>query len=164
MKAAKDAGIDAFALNIGNEDWVRMQLGYAYASADKIGINVFISFDFNRFDTSQASDVADILGDFITLPAQLKIDGKPFVSTFTGDGLDLKAVRDFVKGNKGVDLFIVPNFKADNPGGADGLFNWIAWPSNGDNKAPNSTANVPVKAGDEEYQKTLGNNPYMARK
>lgn len=121
MVAAKNAGIDAFALNIGTEDWAKMQLGYAYASAAANGMSVFISFDFNRFDTSAALDVANILDEFIGLPAQLKIDGKPFVSTFNGDGLDLQAVRDFVRGNKGLELFLVPNFKANNPGGGDGL-------------------------------------------
>ena len=164
MVVAKKAGIDAFALNIGTDGWAQTQLVYAYASAAKNGMSVFISFDFNRFDPSQALDMANVLGTFITLPAQLKVDGKPFVSTFSGDGLDLQAVRNFVKENKGLDLFIVPNFKADNPGGADGLFNWMAWPSNGDNKAPNATVQVPVKAGDDAYQKALGTNPYMARK
>lgn len=127
-------------------------------------MKVFISFDFNRYATSQASDVAAVLQDFITLPAQLKVDGKPFVSTFTGDGLDLQAVRTFVKGNTGLDIFIVPNFKANNPGQGDGLFNWLAWPSNGDNKAPNSTHDIPVSKGDFDYQQALGSYPYMARK
>ena len=163
MKSAKKAGIDAFALNIGKDGWAETQLGYAYESAANNGMSVFISFDFNRFDTSQALDVANILGNFISLPAQLKVDGKPFVSTFSGTGLDLPAVRSFVKQNKGADLFVVPNFKASNLAGADGLFNWIAWPSDGNNKAPNSTSNYPVKAGDEEYQNALGSLPYMAR-
>lgn len=164
MRAAANAGIDALALNIGPDGWAETQLGYAYDSAAENGMKVFISFDFNRFKTTQALDVANILKSFINHPAQLRIGGKPFVSTFSGDGLDLPAVRNFVRENTGSELFFVPNFKASNIAGADGLFNWMAWPSNGKNKAPDGTANVPVKAGDEQYQAALGSFPYMARK
>ena len=164
MIAAKKAGIDAFALNIGIDVFTKDVLGYAYASAAKNGMSVFISFDFNWYHADQASDVADMLGNFVSEQAQLKVGGKAFVSTFQGDGLDIDTVRNTLKNSKGIDLFMVPNFKAGDLGGADGLFNWMAWPNDGNNKAPENGNNVTVRQGDDSYRSTLGTNPYMARK
>ena len=164
MITAKKAGIDAFALNIGVDDFTKDVLGYAYASAAKNGMSVFISFDFNWYRPEQASNVASMLANFVSEQAQLKVGGKAFVSTFQGDGLDINMVRNTVKSLKGIDLFVVPNFKAGNLGGADGLFNWMAWPNDGDNKAPKGGNNVTVRQGDEVYKSTLDSKPYMARK
>ena len=166
MIAAKNAGIDAFALNIGVDQQTSSQLDYAYASAAKNGMSVFISFDFNWFKPTQVADVAALLGNYVGQPAQLKIGGKAFVSSFQGDGLDLATLRSSVQSKSSMDLFIVPNFKSDNLGGADGLFNWMAWPNNGNNKAPDGNS-VSVSQGDGIYQKTLGEasgKPYIARK
>ena len=57
MKRAKDAGIDAFALNIGTDSYGDTQLYYAYESAANNDMKVFISFDFNWWQASQASEV-----------------------------------------------------------------------------------------------------------
>ncbi|KAL8991967.1 MAG: hypothetical protein Q9169_007487 [Polycauliona sp. 2 TL-2023] len=158
MTRAKAYGIDAFALNIGTDDFTDKQLGYAYQSAAKNGMKVFISFDFNWFKTSQTADVGAKIKQFGGQPAQLKVGGKVFVSSFAGDGLDLAAVRAAA----GMPLFIAPNFKAVNAANADAAFNWIAWPSNGANKAPTAATNVTVADGDQAYVKALGGKPYMA--
>ncbi|KAL8948046.1 MAG: hypothetical protein Q9183_007726 [Haloplaca sp. 2 TL-2023] len=158
MSRAKSYGIDAFALNIGTDDFADKQLGYAYQSAAKNGMKVFISFDFNWFKTSQAADVGAKIKQFGSQPAQLKVGDKVFVSSFAGDGLDLAAVRSAA----GMPLFIAPNFKAANAANADAAFNWAAWPSNGANKAPTDAANVTVADGDQAYMKALGGKPYMA--
>jgi len=55
MKLAKAAGIDAFALNIGTDDYAEEQLNYAYESASNNDMKVFISFDFNWFSTGDAA-------------------------------------------------------------------------------------------------------------
>jgi hypothetical protein len=39
----------------------------------------------------------------------------------------------------------------------------MAWPSNGNNKAPTPGHNVTVAAGDEAYINALGGKPYIAR-
>ncbi|KAL8670210.1 MAG: hypothetical protein Q9168_005243 [Polycauliona sp. 1 TL-2023] len=161
MTRAKSYGIDAFALNIGTDDFTDKQLGYAYQSAAKNGMKVFISFDFNWFTTSQTADVGAKIKQFGGQPAQLKVGpngDQVFVSSFAGDGLDLAAVRSAA----GMPLFISPNFEAANAAGADAAFNWIAWPSNGANKAPTASANVTVGDGDQAYVKALGGKPYMA--
>jgi len=119
---AKAASIDAFALNIG-PDVSNTQLEYAYDSAARIGMKVFISFDFNDglFSTGDAKAVGDRIKAFKDKPAQLIVDGKPFVSTFVGQGLNVAAV----KAAAGSDLFFVPNWPANSDQtGTDGLFNW----------------------------------------
>ena len=94
FKTAKAAGIDAFALNMG-PDVTNEQLGYAYDSAESVGLKVFISFDFNSglFSTGDAAAVGDRIKAFKDKPAQLIVDNKIFVSTFTGAGLDVAAVE-----------------------------------------------------------------------
>ena len=121
MQQAKSAGIDAFALNIGIDSFTNDQLGYAYDSAAKNNMSVFLSFDFNWYKTSQASDVGSMIKTYGSKPAQLKVGGKVFVSSFQGDGLDLNAVRSA----SGMELFIAPNFQPKNLASADGLFNWM---------------------------------------
>ncbi|KAL9125863.1 MAG: hypothetical protein Q9217_004995 [Psora testacea] len=161
MIEAKKAGIDAFALNIGIDDFTTTQLDHAYASAAKNGMSVFISFDFNWYQITQAAEVASMLSNYVNESGQLKVGGKAFVSSFQGDGLDLDTVREKVQSDTGIDLFIVPNFRPGSLGSADGLFNWMAWPNDGNNKAPDGT-NMSVAQGDDTYQQSLGKKPYMA--
>ena len=96
MSRAKSLGIDAFALNIGIDDYTDEQLGYAYDSAANNGMKVFISFDFNWFSTSQASEIGAMIAQYGSKDAQLKVGDngdQVFVSSFSGDGLDIDAVR-----------------------------------------------------------------------
>jgi len=164
MIAAKKAGIKAFALNIGTDSYTDTQLGFAYDSAAANGMNVFLSFDFHRYSATDATQwplIGSKIGTFASKPAQLKIGDAAFVSTFAGDGLNLDAVKAAAGGK----IFFVPNFKPENLGSADGLLNWVAWPSNGQNQAPDATGNVAVKHGDTTYQGALGQTkPYIARK
>ena len=158
MKMAKQAGIDAFALNIGTDDFTDEQLGYAYQSAASNGMNVFISFDFNWWTLGQTSEVGSKTAQYASNEAQLKVDGKVFVSTFIGDGLDLGAVEAAA----GTGLYWAPNFQPGNIGSADALFNWMAWPNNGNNKAPDASNNLTVVQGDTTYTSALGGKPYLA--
>ena len=161
MQRAKSLGIDAFALNIGVDPYTDTQLGLAYESAANNGMKVFISFDFNWYHTSQASDVGAMIAKYATKPAQLVVDGKVFASSFAGDGLDVVAM----KAAAGVDVFWAPNFHPEqtaDPSAIDGALNWMAWPNNGNNKAPSAGSNVTVGDGDEAYLKWLGSKPYIA--
>ncbi len=163
MTRARSLGIDAFALNIGIDEFTDEQLGYAYQSAADNGMKVFISFDFNWWKTSQAADVGAKIKQYGGQSAQLKVGSngdQVFVSSFAGDGLNLDAVRSAA----GMPLFIAPNFQASNAGSADGGFNWMAWPNNGHNKAPTAGGNVTVEAGDQAYISALAGKPYVARK
>lgn len=163
MTQAKDLGIDAFALNIGTDEFTGKQLDYAYESAAKNDMKLFISFDFNWFSaTKDATKVGQMIATYSKKPAQLKVDGKVFASSFSGDGLDVSAVKSAA----GMDVYFAPNF---TPGGTpdaakiEGALNWIAWPNNGANKAPTAGVRVSVAEGDTKYDNWLaGPKSYIA--
>lgn len=162
MRRAKSLGIDAFALNIGVDKDTTQQLELAYASAEKHSMKVFISFDFNWWQTDQAVEIGEMIARFAPRPAQLIVDNKVFASTFAGDGLDVSALRAAV----GTTLFFAPNFDPGldlNVSSVEGLFNWQAWPHNGRNKAPTAHSNISVGEGDQLYINTLAGRAYIAR-
>ena len=161
MQQAKAAGIDAFALNIGTDTWTEQQLNFAYQSAANNDMSVFISFDFNWYSTSMTSQIGQIIQTYGSQPGQLKVDGKVFVSSFLGDGLDLDAVAS-ASGFARTDLFFALNFEPTNVGSVDSLFNWMAWPNNGNNKAPDASNKLTVSDGDQSYVGALGSKPYIA--
>ncbi|KAJ5873669.1 uncharacterized protein N7473_013228 [Penicillium subrubescens] len=161
MKRAKSLGIDAFALNIGVDPDTDRQLDLAYQSAANNGMKVFISFDFNWYNTEQGYQLGQKIAQYASLPAQLKVDGKVFVSSFAGDGLDINVMRSAA----GQPVFFAPNFHPEmgtNMDGVDGLLNWMAWPNDGNNKAPKPGRNVSVEQGDEAYIKALDGKAYIA--
>ncbi|KAH8427539.1 glycoside hydrolase family 71 protein [Aspergillus melleus] len=159
MKRAKALGIDAFALNAGNDDYTNDQLNYAYESAANNDMKVFISFDFNSWGTDQASAIGQKVADYAGKPGQLIVDNKPFVSTFVGDGLDVAALRSAA----GQEIYFAPNFQSSTDvSNVDALFNWMAWPSNGNNKAPTDGNTVTVPDGDNAYTSALGGKDYVA--
>ncbi|KAF2473010.1 uncharacterized protein BDR25DRAFT_283669 [Lindgomyces ingoldianus] len=162
MQRAKAAGIDAFALNIGKDAYAEQQLAYAYESAEKNDMKVFISFDFNWFSpSSDASTVGGMIKNFGGKKSQLIVDGKVFVSSFAGDGLNVEQLRQAA----GVDIYFAPNFHPEqtaDPSAIDGALNWIAWDSDGNNRAPKPGANVTVSQGDATYTKWLGQKGYIA--
>ncbi|KAL2216631.1 putative alpha-1,3-glucanase/mutanase [Thermoascus aurantiacus ATCC 26904] len=160
MQRAKSLGIDAFALNIGVDSYTDRQLDLAYESAANNDMKVFISFDFNWYNTGQGSQIGAKVQQYASRPAQLKVDNKVVVSSFAGDGVDVNQIRAAA----GVDLFFAPNF---HPGSGDfnvidGALNWMAWDNNGNNKAPTPGHNVTVAQGDQAYIAALAGKPYIA--
>lgn len=157
MQLAKATGIDAFALNIGTDEFTDDQLAYAYESAANNDMKVFISFDFNWFDPSTDADiVGQTIAKYSTQSSQLSIDGAIFASSFAGDGLDVSAVRSAA----GIDIFFAPNFhpiETDDPTTKiDAALNWMGWSNNGNNKAPTeASSNVTVLQGDHTYREWL---------
>lgn len=162
MKRAKSLGIDAFALNIGVDPYTDQQLQLAYESAANNDMKVFLSFDFNWWHIEQATEIGQKIAQYGTKPAQLVVDDKVFVSSFAGDGLDVAALRAAV----GRSIFFAPNFHPSTGtdiSPVDGLLNWMAWPNNGNNKAPTPGHNISVADGDDEYVNALGGKAYIAR-
>lgn len=137
------------------------QLEFAYESAYSNGMSVFLSFDFNWYSTSNTSGIAGTIGTYAGHPAQLRVGSKVFVSSFAGDGLNLAAVQSDLANHT---IFWAPNFQPPNVASADALFNWMAWPNNGDNKAPDASSNLTVADGDMSYIEALAGKPYVARK
>ncbi|OQD78843.1 hypothetical protein PENANT_c076G08792 [Penicillium antarcticum] len=161
MRIAKSLGIDAFALNIGTDPYTKQQLELAYESAAQNLMKVFISFDFNWWQTDRTTEIGHTIARFAARPAQLMVDNKVFVSTFAGDGLDVAALRIAA----GVPIFFAPNFHpafGTDTTSVDGLFNWMAWPHNGGNKAPTRHSNISVADGDQVYINVLAGRAYVA--
>lgn len=161
MTRAKAAGIDAFALNIGVDPYTEQQLNYAYESAAKNDMKVFISFDFNWYGTGEAARVGAMIAQFGEKPAQLMYNNKVFASSFAGDGLDVAALRS----SAGREVFWAPNFHPEmgtDFGTVDGALNWMGWDNDGNNKAPKPGQIVTVSDGDDSYIDALGGKPYMA--
>lgn len=127
MIRARDAGIDAFALNIGVDWYTDEQLNYAYDSAARNNMKVFISFDFNWYSVGDAAAVGRKIAQYANRPAQLRVENdRVFASTFAGDGFDVQTMRSVA----GTNVYFVPNF---HPGQAnvaplDGGFNWMVSP------------------------------------
>ncbi len=163
MQRAKAYGIDAFALNIGTDYFTDTQLTYAYASAASNGMKCFISFDFNFWSTSSATTVGQKVAQYANSPAQLLVDGKAFVSSFVGDGLDVAALRNAA----GIPIYFAPNFHPSygtSLSSVDGALNWMGWPNNGRNRAPDPGQTGTVEAGDSSYMSALNGKDYIARK
>ncbi|KAJ5209354.1 CAZyme family GH71 [Penicillium cf. viridicatum] len=161
MKRAKSLGIDAFALNIGVDPYTDQQLQLAYESAGNNDMKVFLSFDFNWWHIDQATAVGQKVAQYASKPAQLLVDNKVFVSSFAGDGMDVAALRAAV----GKSIFFAPNFHpatGTDISPVDGLLNWMAWPNNGNNKAPTPDHNITVADGDQVYVSALGGKAYIA--
>lgn len=169
MQSAKAAGIDAFALNIATDPYTDTQLDFAYESAAKNNMKVFISFDYNYFQTSENALVGAKLAQYCGKPGQLLVDGKCFVSTFNGDNDPSKLfnAKD-VRAAAGTDLYLVPNLSPTgirdltSVGDIDGAFNWIGWDSNGANRAPTPESNITTSDFDAKYTEWLGGKTYMA--
>lgn len=162
MKHAKGLGIDAFALNIGTDFYTDTQLRFAYDSAARNGMKVFLSFDFNWWHTGQARAIGAKIKEYADNSAQLRVDGKVFVSSFASDVVDVAAVNSAA----GQDLFFAPNFQPNqgNFSSIQSALNWMAWPNNGNNKAPSEEHHVSVADGDKAYIAALNGKPYIARK
>lgn len=160
MRRAKDAGIDAFALNIGVDGYTDQQLGYAYESAERNGMKVFISFDFNWWSPGDANGVGQKIAQYKNRGAQLKVNGRTFASSFAGDGLNVDAMRSAAGDN----VYFVPNFHPgqSSPDKIDGALNWLGWDNNGNNKAPSGGNKVTVQDGDNQYKNWLGGKTYLA--
>ena len=124
MQRAKAMGIDAFALNIGTDDYTDKQLGYAYEAAVNNDFKVFISFDFAWYQAGSAAvQVGQKIATFASEAGQLKIGGKTVASSFMGEALDVASMRSAA----GLDVFWAPNY---SPGGAsaatvDAALSWL---------------------------------------
>jgi hypothetical protein len=83
ITAAKNVGIDGFALNIGTDDYTDAQLALAYEVAETVGFDLFISFDMQA-SSWDATTVSGYINLYKNSSAQFKVNDLPFVSTFEG--------------------------------------------------------------------------------
>ncbi|KAH7020782.1 glycoside hydrolase [Microdochium trichocladiopsis] len=161
IHAARDMGIDGFALNIGRDDsWNLEQLDLAFRGEDALstrqGFRLFLSFDMA--DPGQPWSVEQVVR-YITMFARRRSylrarDGRAVVSTFEGTGWadNWPDCEDAAQG-----IFLVPAWTSLGPQGVEkkldmivGAFNWACWPEAG---SKTMTADA-----DEAYRRILGND------
>lgn len=157
IQTAKDAHIDAFALNMANgEDTTSTSLPNAFVAAEKLKFSLFFSFDYAGHGAWDKDDVLSLLNKYVSSAAYFLHGGIPLVSTFEGPG----NADDWVYLKSKMSLFFVPDWSsvgakpamALGNGVADGLFSWAAWPN-----GPNDI-NTYV---DASYLQFLDGKPYM---
>ena len=86
VELAKQSGIDAFAINIGRDITNEKQIPLAYDVADKLDFSLFLSFDMSYYGQPGSSkDVIKLIRTFANRKSQFKYQGKPMVSTFSGE-------------------------------------------------------------------------------
>ncbi|KAH6842747.1 mutanase [Chaetomium sp. MPI-CAGE-AT-0009] len=157
MNLAKDAHIDAFALNIAYA-WPQnnQALDMAFQAATSTGFRLFFSFDYAGNGPWPANEVMDLIRKYGSHSAYFQHLNKPFVSTFEGPA----QAADWITIKQTTPCFFMPDWSSLGAGPAstaaggvaDGLFSWAAWPYG----ANNMTTYV-----DASYLQALGSKPYM---
>ena len=157
IKAAQDAGIDAFVLNMANRDSTNdIALPKAFSAADAQGFKLLFSFDYAGNGPWDKLVVIKMISEYGTKETYFKNDGKPFVSTFEGPN----NADDWKEIKKQTNCFFMPDWSSVGAqpavhlgdGIADGLFSWDAWP-----KGPANSTTYPGAS----YYDFLGSKPYM---
>ncbi|KAH9815971.1 family 71 glycoside hydrolase [Melampsora americana] len=141
MKLAKQSGIDAFAINIGRDVTNERQIPLAYKVADQMDFSIFLSFDMTYYSQPNSSkDLIKLIQTFAHLKSQFKYEGKPLVSTFSGEvpgtfldnNPDYDSAWNDLKNQLGFSIYFLPCWTGINPSTVptiDGLFSWDAWSS-----------------------------------
>ncbi|KAF9479532.1 glycoside hydrolase family 71 protein [Pholiota conissans] len=167
MQLASSKGIDAFALNMGRDDWQPSRVADAYRAASGSNFKLFISFDMASIPCNSDGDgnlIRQLVRQYNRHPNQLMYEGKNFVSTFGGqfcrfgtgslnEGWHNVLKRDMPPVHFVPALFMQPP-ELERLNALDGAFSWdSAWPlGNYDINSSN----------DAQYQKYLKGRTYMA--
>lgn len=127
MNLAKNAHIDAFALNIAY-DWPKnnVALEKAFQAAASTGFRLFFSFDYAGNGPWPAEQVMDLIRRYGSHSAYFQHQSKPFVSTFEGPA----QAEDWVTIKQTTPCFFMPDWSSLGAGPAstaaggvaDGLF------------------------------------------
>ncbi|GAA5904931.1 uncharacterized protein JCM6883_004912 [Sporobolomyces salmoneus] len=164
MLLAREAGIDAFAVNTGQPRGDLKQMDNIFAAAKETGFPLFFSFDMLHYNKRNSSNwiLHDYLQRYAYRDEYYKIDGKIVVSTFSGNqaGSFINDVSSFKAANDvwqniidtaktfspSLDIYFVPFWLArsavDSSDSADltlgGVGNWFGF--GGVNNKANVTA------------------------
>ncbi|KAK0666621.1 family 71 putative glycoside hydrolase [Cercophora samala] len=133
IQLAKDAHIDAFALNMAyNEGTDSVSIARAFDAAGNMNFKLFFSFDYAGRGPWPRADVMSTLLAYKDRPAHYRYNGQPFASTFEGP----ERAKDWLDIKEATGCFFVPDWSSVGAkaamslagGVADGLFSWAAWP------------------------------------
>lgn len=158
MTEAINSHIDAFALNIANqESTTESSLGNAFLAAENTGFQLFLSFDYAGNGAWAKEDVISLLNFYGgTSQTYWHHDDQPLCSTFEGPD----NAADWADIKSSTNCFFVPDWSSLGAKGAmeqadgiaDGLFSWAAWPY--------GPADMDTYT-DASYQQFLRGKPYM---
>jgi hypothetical protein len=133
MQLAKQAHIDAFALNIARGDPTNAPaLALAFSAASAEGFKLFFSFDFAGNGPWAYAAVKQLCTQYAGHSQYFTHNGKPLISTFEGPAqYDVwQRLRNDMAFTFIPDWSSLGAFPAASLGNgvADGLFSWAAWP------------------------------------
>ncbi|PRP85880.1 glucan endo-1,3-alpha-glucosidase Agn1 [Planoprotostelium fungivorum] len=90
ISAAIAWNIDGFALNMGSDAHQPAILDEFFTAADGFpNFKLFLSFDMSSFGANSASTLKGLVETYYQRPSYHHYQGKPFVSTFSGEQTDL---------------------------------------------------------------------------
>ena len=157
MKLAKEAHIDAFALNFAASFSDLSSMSLAFKAAENTGFKLFFSFDYAGAGPFEKALVIGWIKLYSGFSPYYKFRGKPFVSTFEGPG----NAKDWEEIKEKTNCFVVPSWSslgakdALKPGTANGLFSWAGWPWG------NKDMDTYVDASYLDYLDQADGKPYM---
>jgi hypothetical protein len=139
MSMAITAHIDAFALNIASgRSFNDAQISNAFSAANAEGFKLFFSFDYASEGAWDKAAVTALLQQYTSNGAYFHTadTSQPLVSTFEGPA----SAADWVEIKQATGCFFIPDWSSYGAnaaiqlegGVADGLFNWAAWPYDGE--------------------------------
>ncbi|KAJ3813075.1 glycosyl hydrolase family 71-domain-containing protein [Lentinula aff. lateritia] len=156
LKQIQAKDIDAVALNVGRDSWQRSRIEDAYIVAATVGMSVFISFDYTSFDCS-VDNTIQWVDSFKGLPAQFKVNGRPMISSYSGECLGPDGWQTIRAKTGG---FLMPFIygtddqqfkKGSSYGFLDSWYCWgCAWPQ----------GNYDKTTGDDHYYMDIFKNRY----
>ncbi|KAI3124048.1 CAZyme family GH71 [Penicillium roqueforti] len=132
IQAAKDAHLDAFALNMAVDSRIGQILPTAFEVASDLKFSLFFSFDYAGNGAWKADDVAALLEEYTASTSYYLHNGQYLVSTFEGPN----QAEDWIDLKQKYNAFFIPDWSSIGAkpalqlggGVADGLFSWAAWP------------------------------------
>lgn len=128
------------------QDWSTNTVRDLFNYADKVGFQLFFSFDHNG--VLKTPDMYEnYLKDHVVKKSYFKYNGRPLVTTFGGDKVtdsEWKRLKDVANKANAGNILIVPGFFENvNPtnvfsgrSNIDGVFNWNSWQPTNAGKKP----------------------------
>jgi len=130
---AQSIGIDAFAVNVGNDPTHQINFQKFLNAANAKNFKLFISLDTDAIP--DINMLSSWVNNFVDNPAYFRYNNRPFVSTFGGDGRGSSFWTNWKNNNVGSkNIYFCPNFFGDDLAAnydkfpsIDCLFSWDAW-------------------------------------
>ncbi|KAH9966281.1 glycoside hydrolase family 71 protein [Russula compacta] len=173
IRLAQAHGFDAFALNVGREEWQKARVidGYAAALQLETNFKLFLSFDMTCIPGESEAD-AESLRQYLELvgrhPNQFLYHGRALVSTFAGDQCTFGQLQLWRALERVCPVHLVPAFFIDPtryPGlrCIDGIFHWNGgWPIHLSRNSSREEINCPALDSDRHHLRYLHDRTYMA--